>query len=79
MMNVAYHLHAHGHLLTLISPDPTTDDTPGRYLARLAREDRLLRLNRSGIRVIDWKPDESIDDAFIRPDRFESMEAYHDR
>jgi len=51
---VAERLNAYGHQLTLISPDPTTDDTATRRLARLERDTRLRRLRSHGIRVIDW-------------------------
>lgn len=51
---VAHRLHAYGHRVTVVSPDPTTADTPGR---RLARTERLLRasaLRERRIRVVDW-------------------------
>ncbi|GAB7093948.1 DUF58 domain-containing protein [Halolamina litorea] len=51
---VAERLDAYGHQLTLISPDPTTDDGAAHRLARLERDARLRRLRSHGIRVIDW-------------------------
>ncbi|ADQ68127.1 hypothetical protein C499_15565 [Halogeometricum borinquense DSM 11551] len=50
----ARRLDAHGHLVTVVSPDPTTDDTPGHRLAAIERQNRLAGLRQSGIRAIDW-------------------------
>ena len=50
----ARRLDAHGHLVTIVSPDPTADDTPGRRLARIERRNRISDLRRAGLRVIDW-------------------------
>ena len=52
--SVAERLDAYGHQLTLISPDPTVDDTAPHRLARLERDLRLRKLRSHGIRVIDW-------------------------
>ena len=52
--SVAERLDAYGHQLTLISPDPTVDDTAPHRLARLERDTRLRGLRSHGIRVIDW-------------------------
>lgn len=53
-------LDAHGHLVTVISPDVTADDTPGHALARAERLNRMAILRRHGVRVVDWGPDESL-------------------
>ncbi|QLG64126.1 DUF58 domain-containing protein [Halorarum salinum] len=53
-LTVARRLDAHGHAVTVVSPDPTAADTPGRTLARVERANRLSRLRRAGIRVLDW-------------------------
>ncbi|MFC7070561.1 DUF58 domain-containing protein [Halobaculum lipolyticum] len=58
-VTVARRLDAYGHAVTVISPDPTADDTPGRRLARVERANRLSRLRAAGIRVLDWG-DESL-------------------
>ncbi|WP_129114741.1 DUF58 domain-containing protein [Halegenticoccus tardaugens] len=50
----ARRLDAHGHSVTVVSPDPTAADTPGHRLARIERSNRLSDLRRSGIRVLDW-------------------------
>ncbi|MFC7097716.1 DUF58 domain-containing protein [Halobaculum marinum] len=53
-VTVARRLDAYGHAVTVISPDPTADDTPGRRLARVERANRVSRLRAAGIRVLDW-------------------------
>lgn len=53
-VRTARRLDAYGHLVTVVSPDPTTDDTTGRQLARIERANRLSELRSSGLRVIDW-------------------------
>lgn len=55
-------LHAYGHPVTVISPDPTIDGTE----ARAARRDRLADLRNRGIRLLDWSTDESFEAAFAR-------------
>ncbi|MDS0293715.1 DUF58 domain-containing protein [Halogeometricum luteum] len=53
-VTAARRLDAYGHLVTVVSPDPTTGDTPGHRLARVERRNRLARLRRAGLRVVDW-------------------------
>jgi uncharacterized protein (DUF58 family) len=53
----ARQLDAGGHLITVISPDPTATRTVGQRLARLERKVRVLRLREHGVRVVDWNPD----------------------
>lgn len=48
------HLHAHGHEVSLLSPDPTTAATLGARVVRLERNVRAATLRKAGIRVIDW-------------------------
>ncbi|MFB6119958.1 MAG: DUF58 domain-containing protein [Halobacteriaceae archaeon] len=57
---VARRLDGAGHLVTIISPDPTSSRTLGQRLARLERKSRVVRLREHGIRVIDWGPDNSL-------------------
>lgn len=45
---------AAGHLVTVVSPDPTVDDTPGRGLAWIERRLRISKLRTAGIRVLEW-------------------------
>ncbi len=51
---LARRIEAYGHPVTVISPDPTREDTPGRRLARVERRTRTSDLRRHGIRVVDW-------------------------
>ncbi|WP_435126989.1 DUF58 domain-containing protein [Halobaculum sp. D14] len=51
---LARRLDAYGHAVTVISPDPTAGDTPGRQLAAVERSNRLSRLRGAGLRVLDW-------------------------
>jgi uncharacterized repeat protein (TIGR01451 family) len=51
----ARRLDAYGHAVTVVSPDPTATDTPGRTLAGIERRIRLSRLRTSGVRVVDWR------------------------
>lgn len=59
-------LDAHGHHATVLSPDPTRGDTPGRRLARTERRLRMTSLRRASIRVVDWQAEESLDAAIAR-------------
>ncbi|MFA1610316.1 DUF58 domain-containing protein [Halobellus rubicundus] len=52
--DAARRIDAHGHPVTVVSPDATATDTAGRRLARLERRNRMTRLRRAGIRVVDW-------------------------
>lgn len=57
---VARRLDGAGHLVTIISPDPTADRTVGQRLARLERSVRIKLLRDHGIRVVDWNTDEPL-------------------
>jgi uncharacterized repeat protein (TIGR01451 family) len=57
LVSAARRLDAYGHLVTVISPDPTTDDSTGHLLARVERNNRIRRLRRAGVRVVDWGTD----------------------
>ncbi|WP_101295630.1 DUF58 domain-containing protein [Halegenticoccus soli] len=52
--SAARRLDAHGHRVTVVTPDPTAGGAPGRRLARIERRNRLSELRRAGIRVVDW-------------------------
>ncbi len=58
-------LDAAGHLVTVISPDPTVRDTSGRGLVWIERRLRLSDLRTAGIRVVEWG-DESLGVAVAR-------------
>jgi uncharacterized repeat protein (TIGR01451 family) len=51
---VARRFDADGHPVTVVSPDPTTRDTPGHGLAWIERRLRLSALRTAGLRVIEW-------------------------
>lgn len=53
-VRVLRQLHAHGSAVSLLSPDPTSADTPGSTVERIERQGRLSTLRDAGIRVIDW-------------------------
>ncbi|WP_439025782.1 DUF58 domain-containing protein [Haloarchaeobius sp. DT45] len=62
-------LHAHGHKVTIISPDATTTETLGQRIARVERRARITELRQGGIRVIDWDPGEGLANALARGSR----------
>ncbi|WP_435317738.1 DUF58 domain-containing protein [Haloarchaeobius sp. TZWSO28] len=62
-------LHAHGHKVTIISPDATATETIGQRIARVERRARITELRQGGIRVIDWDPDEGLVNALARGSR----------
>jgi uncharacterized protein (DUF58 family) len=68
-VSAARRLDAYGHLVTVISPDPTVTDTPGRELARVERANRLSQLRTTGVRVIDWADDAALAPALERSAR----------
>lgn len=57
---VSRRLDSAGHLVTIISPNPTADRTVGQQLARVERKMRVAELRKHGIRVIDWGYDEPL-------------------
>jgi hypothetical protein len=57
--NTARQLEAHGHGVTVVSPDVTTDETPGGLVARIERRQRLQEL-RAELRVVEWAPEEAL-------------------
>ena len=54
---VARTLSAHGHAVTVVSPDVTGSDTAGKRMAAVEREVRLADVRDRGIPVNDWHPD----------------------
>lgn len=63
---VARRLQAHGHPVTVLSPDVTTDGDPARRLVRVERRFRLNALREYDIRVVDWAADEDLTVALQR-------------
>ena len=68
-VRAARRLDAQGHLVTVLSPDPTAAGSPGERLARTRRAHRLSTLRQSGIRVVDWDPDDLLGVALERTAR----------
>ncbi len=63
---VARRLQAHGHPVTVLSPDVTADGDPARRLARVERGLRLNALREHDVRVVDWAADEDLSVALQR-------------
>ena len=68
-VEVARKLESTGHAVTVVSPDPTGEDTTGRRLARAERRFRLVSLREAGVRVVDWHPPEPLEAAVARAAR----------
>lgn len=62
----ARQFEAYGYPVTVVSPDPTTDRTAGNRLARIERTLRISALRATGIPVVDWPPDRTVDEAIAR-------------
>ncbi|MFC7229952.1 DUF58 domain-containing protein [Salinirubellus salinus] len=69
VVNVARRLDAYGHLVTVVSPDPTAGRSDGQRLARVERSLRASTLRAAGIRVVDWPPDRPLAAAVARARR----------
>ena len=54
---VARRIDAHGHLVTVLSPDPTAAGTTGERLSTFERRQRLRTLRSAGIRAVEWRDD----------------------
>ncbi|WP_433633869.1 DUF58 domain-containing protein [Halomicrococcus sp. NG-SE-24] len=66
---VARRLAAAGHAVTVVSPDPTTDDSPGTRLAAAERTRHLRSLRAGGVRAVDWDTDEDLGVVLAHADR----------
>lgn len=62
-------LEAGGYAVSVVSPDPTTSDTPGRVLSRVERRLRLSELRAAGVPVFDWDPADPVALAVERAER----------
>ncbi|MCU4740958.1 DUF58 domain-containing protein [Halobacteria archaeon AArc-m2/3/4] len=62
-------LDARRQRVTVISPDPTTDDSPGHQLARIDRALRVTSVRSRGIPVVDWTHGTSLEQAVARTKR----------
>lgn len=56
----ASRLEAHGHSVTVMSPDATSSETPGQRLAATERTNRITSLRRREIPVVDWSADDGL-------------------
>ncbi|TKX58556.1 DUF58 domain-containing protein [Halorubrum sp. SS7] len=54
---LARRIDAHGHLVTVLSPDPTATGTVGQRLTTFERRQRLRSLRSGGIRAVEWGDD----------------------
>lgn len=59
-------LQATGNDVTVISPDVTSRDSPGRRVAALQRANRLHRIREAGVRVVEWDVAEPFANALAR-------------
>lgn len=50
----AHRLDAYGHRVTVVSPNVTGYETPGRTLAAVERALRVRGIRQRGLRVVDW-------------------------
>lgn len=62
----ARHLDEYDYPVTVISPDPTADRTPGHRLARVARAVRISALRREEIPVVDVHWEDTVEVALAR-------------
>lgn len=65
-VRIATSMVAHGHSVTVVSPDMTQTTTPGGTVSRIERHDRLRSLRENRVRVIEWSPDEPLQIAVER-------------
>lgn len=60
MLATAVRLDAYGFAVTVISPDPTTDETTGGVYERVQRRLRIADLRARAIPVVDWAADDDL-------------------
>lgn len=65
-VDTAITLEAAGHAVTVVSPDVTGDSTVGARLAHTERANRVHSLRESGVRVVDWQPDDRLGSVLAR-------------
>lgn len=68
-VTVGRRLDAYGHAVTVVSPDPTTEESAGRQFARVERDNRLSELRGAGIRVVDWGAETALEPELERSAR----------
>lgn len=65
-VEAALTLEASGHAVTVISPDVSADETVGERAARAQRNNNIFSLRGSGVRVVDWPPEEPLGAVLMR-------------
>jgi len=65
-VHIATSMVAHGHAVTVVTPDMTRATTPGGTVSRIERRARLRSLRENQVRVIEWSPDEPLQIAVER-------------
>jgi uncharacterized protein (DUF58 family) len=53
-------LEASGHPVTVVSPDVTGTETLGQQFSQMERAIRIRSLRKAGVRVIDWRGEDSL-------------------
>lgn len=66
VVEAALTLEAAGHAVSVISPDVSTDATIGGELSRAKRTNHIYSLRSSGVRVVDWPPEEPLGAVLMR-------------
>jgi len=62
-------IDAHGHSVTVVSPDVTGAASTGDQLSRARRRTRIRGLRQAGVRVVDWPIDEPLAATVARAER----------
>lgn len=62
-LETARELRTAGHPVTVVSPDVTAAESTGTRVAALDRANRIDRLRRAGIHVVDWVPGDPLEEA----------------
>ncbi|WP_254538899.1 DUF58 domain-containing protein [Halomarina litorea] len=63
--SLALSLEATSHPVTVVSPDVTSDATPGARLARVERDNRIHSLREAEIPVVNWTPDQPLGTSIV--------------
>ncbi|MFB6164434.1 MAG: DUF58 domain-containing protein [Haloarculaceae archaeon] len=69
VVDLALSLSAADRSVTVVSPDVTAGDSLGSQVADVERRNRLHRLRRGDVRVVDWETDTSLARAVVRAKR----------
>lgn len=69
IVRLARRLQLAGHGVTVVTPDPTDDGSPGRRLGQVERRNRETELRDAEVRVVRWGADEALESALDRAKR----------